>query len=299
MSSGFFTDQAPSGVFRTGFGAAKPAGMRNRFPETSVRRHARMDTDTILKRVLAVIAVVLGAELLWFFGVKPCMPLSTFEVKGVPGTDTSAVLAAAGIGGNSSFMTVNREAAEAALSALPMVQSARVIKHFPSGIEIILEPRNAAALALLESGGKLRPALIGGNGVILDLGAGLVSGEQDSVDLPFVSGLPLENAGPGMKIPRMYGGFLRRLEILARESPQLLATVSEIKINNKNYDGFDLTLYPAHVPIRVRTGSELNAETLRYMLVILDVLSPRADEIEEIDFRTGTASYVLKEAYSD
>jgi cell division protein FtsQ len=298
MSSGFFTDETPFGGFRSGFGAAKTAGLRGRFPETSARRRSRVDTDTILKRVLAVIAIVLGAELLWFFGVRPCMPLSNFEVKGVPGTDTSAVLAAAGIGGSSSFMTVNREAAEAALSALPMVQSARVIKHFPSGIEIILEPRNAAALTLLASGGKLRPALIGGNGVILDVGSGLVSGEQGDSDLPLVSGLPLENAGPGMKIPRMYGGFFMRLETLARESPQLLATVSEIKINHKNYDGFDLTLYPAHVPIRVRTGAELSAETLRYMLVMLDVLSPRADEIEEIDFRTGTASYVLKEAYS-
>jgi hypothetical protein len=34
------------------------------------------------------------------------------------------------------------------------------------------------------------------------------------------------------------------------------------------------------------------------MLLMLDVLSAKAELIEELDFRTGTASYTLKEAYS-
>jgi cell division protein FtsQ len=266
MSSGFLVNDAPAGIL----------------------------SDRVLKRILTTVAVILGAEVLWLFGIRPCMPLSRFEVKGIPNVDEAAVIAAAGIGEHSSFMTVNRETAEAALSLLPMVKSARVIKRFPSGIEIVLEPRRAAAITFLENGERISPAMIDGNGMIFGIGR---EGYRGDV-LPVISGIPLDKAYPGMKLSRVYRGLFGQLETLAAEAPQLLSAVSEIRVNQKNYDGFDLTLFPVHTPVKVRTGPDLDAETLKYMLLVLDVLSSRAAEIEEIDFRTGTASYTLKEAYS-
>ncbi|MDR1507162.1 MAG: FtsQ-type POTRA domain-containing protein [Treponema sp.] len=250
--------------------------------------------DKILKHALAVIAVILGAELLWLFGIRPCMPFSRLEIRGVSNLDDSVVLAAAGIGQHSSFMTVNRKAAEDALASLPMIGSAAVIKHFPSALEIVLEPRMAAAIMFTEIGGRLRPALVDGNGTIFSVDG---EGYGETV-LPVISGLYLDKAFPGMKLPRLYTKLFGRLEQIARESPELLLAVSEIRINRKNYDGFDLTVFPAHIPVKVRIGPELNGETIMYMLLMLDVLSARVDEIEEIDFRTGTASYILKEAHS-
>jgi cell division protein FtsQ len=208
--------------------------------------------------------------------------------------DDSFVLAAAGIGKHSSFMTINKKTAESALASLPMVKSARVFKRFPSGLEIVLEPRRAAAIVFVENGGRCKPALIDGNGTVFSIDG---EGYGEPV-LPVVSGLDLDRAFPGMRLPRFYGRVFRQLEHIAGESPELLLAVSEIRINRKNYDGFDLTVFPAHVPIKVRMGPELKAETIRYMLLMLDVLSVRAEEIEEIDFRTGTASYTVKEAYS-
>jgi cell division protein FtsQ len=250
--------------------------------------------ERILKHALVVVAVFLGAELLWLFGIRPCMPFSRLEIRGISNIDDSFVLAAAGIGKHSSFMTVNEKAAEKALVSLPMVKSARVLKRFPSGIEIILEPRRAAAIVFAENGGKLRPALIDGNGTVFSIEG---EGYEEAV-LPVVSGLELDRAFPGMKLSRVYGKVFKQLEHIAVESPELLLAISEIRINRKNYDGFDLTVFPAHVPIKVRMGPELKAETIRYMLLMLDVLSARAEEIDEIDFRTGTASYTIKEAYS-
>jgi cell division protein FtsQ len=250
--------------------------------------------ERILKHALVVVALLLGAELLWLFGIRPCMPFSRLEIHGIPNLDDSFVLAAAGIGRHSSFMTVNRKAAEAALTALPVVKSVKVLKHFPSGLEIVLEPRRAAAIVFVENGGRFKPALIDGNGTVFS-----VDGEgYGKTALPVVSGLELDRAFPGMKLSRVYGRVFRQLEHIADESPELLSAVSEIRINRKNYDGFDLTVFPAHTPIKVRMGQELTAETIKYMLLMLDVLSVRAEEIEEIDFRTGTASYTIKEAYS-
>ncbi|MDR2552449.1 MAG: FtsQ-type POTRA domain-containing protein [Treponema sp.] len=261
----------------------------------SSRSSSRIPGSKKLKRLLALVTVLLGAELIWLFGISPCMPLSRVEISGIPGIDRHAVLALAGIGTHSSYMTVNARGAEQALLELPAVRAARVVKGFPNRIRIVLEPRRAAAMAFVERGGRIFPALIDGDGMVFSVGR---EGFQEDEMLPVISGLSLEGAFPGMKLPRIYSSLFFKLETLARESPELLSTVSEIRINRKNYDGFDLTLFPAHRGIKVRVGQDINEETLRYMLLMLDVLSASSRPVEEIDFRTGTASYRIKEAYS-
>ena len=259
-------------------------------------RSRRSDAgDQKLKRILTLIAVVLGIELIWLFGISPCMPLAGVTISGIAGIDEKAVLALAGIGSHSSYMTVNVQTAEQALLSLPAVRSAQVIKHFPNRVEIYLESRRAAAMAFVEAGGGIFPALIGGDGMLIAIGRdGFTGGET----LPVISGLMLEGAYPGMKLPRIYNALFLRLETLARNAPELLAAISEIRINHKNYEGYDLTLYPVHRGVRVRVSEEITEETIRYMFLMLDVLSAKSASIEEIDFRTGTASYKVKEAYS-
>ena len=249
--------------------------------------------DRRLKRILAVIAVVLSAELIWLFGIGPCMPLSKVTVTGIPGINEKAVLALAGIGSHSSYLTVNTRSAEEALVSLPEVRSARVIKRFPNRLELHLESRRAAAMVFVAGEERIFPALIDGNGMIFSIGK---EGFRNEETLPVISGLALEGVYSGMKLPRIYNSLFARLETLSRTSPELLAAISEIRINHKDYDGYDLTLYPAHRGARVRVNGDITEETLRYMLLMLDVLSTEFRGIEEIDFRTGTASY--KEAYS-
>ncbi|MDR2470636.1 MAG: FtsQ-type POTRA domain-containing protein [Treponema sp.] len=259
------------------------------------RGEAAASGDKKLKRILALIALVLGAELVWLFGISPCMPLSRASVSGIPGIDEAAVLALAGIGSHSSYMTVNAQAAEEALMALPLIRSARVLKQFPNRVEIILESRRPAAMVFVSQGERVYPALIDGDGMIFTVGK---EGFREDETLPVISGLVLEGVYPGMKLPRIYNGLFSKLEKLARETPELLAVISEIRINSKNYEGYDLTLFPAHRGVRVRVGEDVGEETLRYMLLMLDVLSAKSRGIDEIDFRTGTASYRIKEAYS-
>ncbi|MCL1812147.1 MAG: FtsQ-type POTRA domain-containing protein [Treponema sp.] len=241
-----------------------------------------------LKFILAVITVILGVELVWLFGISPCMPFSKITISGIPGVDEKTVLALAGIGKHTSFMALNAKSAEDALLTLPMIRSARVIKRFPNRVELHLESRRAAAMAFVTHGERIFPALIDGEGTIISAGKEGFLGDET---LPVISGLVLEGVYPGMKLPRMYNTLFARLEDLTRTAPELLSTISEIKINHRNYDGFDLTLYPAHKAVRVRVSEDITEETLRYMLLMLDVLSGKSGNIEEIDFRTGTASY--------
>jgi cell division protein FtsQ len=247
-----------------------------------------------LKRLAAVAAVILGAECIWLFVVSPCMPLSTVEVNTFPGFDKAAVLALAGIGDGASFVTVNAGAAEKALAGHYLVESARVLKRFPDRLRIYLEPRRAVALSLAAVSGRVQPVYFDREGVIFQIGNG--DGSLVSPNLPILSGLVIEQPALGLRLPAALGSLLGDLEKIGASSPELLGAVSEIRINRKPFDGFDLILYPLHNPVKVRLENNLNEDTLRYVMLLLDVFRSTNPGSRELDFRSGVASYTVKEA---
>jgi cell division protein FtsQ len=120
--------------------------------------------------------------------------------------------------------------------------------------------------------------------------------------LPVISGLEWAEAElrEGGRFPVLYGSLFESLAELGRNSPELLASVSEIQIDKKPWEGYELVVFPRSGRIKVRLGAHLDADTLRFMLLYLDVLSKTTDGVDEIDFRTGTAVYrVTKEASSE
>jgi cell division protein FtsQ len=247
-------------------------------------------TEKILKWIVIGIALVLGAELIWLLGVTPFMPFSRIDVSGGV-LDRETVLAGGGIRPWSSFVSLNIREAEKALRALPRVEEARVFKHFPDRLEIILEGRRATAVSLADLGGTLVPVLYDKKGVVFEVG---FDESRKAESLPVVSGLVIEQPVPGMRLPAMFNSFLESLEAIEFSSPELLAAVSEIRINRNSFDGFDLILYPIHNRISVRL-TELNEDLLRYSLLIVDVLAAEGSGIKTIDFRSGIASYTLNE----
>jgi cell division protein FtsQ len=143
--------------------------------------------------------------------------------------------------------------------------------------------------------GQTVPALIDSQGVIFEIGG---TSASFSGALPIISGLDMEGAFPGMRLPPMYIPFFRELEKLTESAPELLGTISEISISRKPFDGYDLVLYPVHNKINVRL-SELNEDMLRYTLLMVDVLSSNGSGISSFDFRSGIASYIPKEVSSE
>jgi cell division protein FtsQ len=246
--------------------------------------------ERTLKWIVLVIALALGAELVWLLGVTPFMPFSRIDISGGGGLDREAVFAGGGITPQSSFISLNNRETEKALKALPQVEEARVFKHFPDRLEIILEERRAAALSLANLDGALVPVLYDKQGVIFRVG---FDETLNAESFPVVSGLVIEQPVPGMRLPATLHSFLESLEEIELSSPGLLAAVSEIRINRKSFDGFDLILYPIHNRISVRL-SELNEDLLRYTLLMVDVLASEGSEVDAIDFRSGIASYTVK-----
>jgi cell division protein FtsQ len=247
-----------------------------------------------LKRVLLAAAVVIGAELIWLFIISPCMPLSTVEIIGYHGLDRSQVLALAGIDSAASWFTVNTAKAEKELENFYLIDSAKVLKRFPDRVKIFIYPRVAAAMTLAPVNGRLTPVYFDDEGVIFNIG----QGEPPLEKTPIISGIVIEDPRLGMRLPAVFSPFLANIEKINNEAPDLLQAVSEIRINRKPFDGFDLILYPVHNPVKVRLEPEINEDILRYVMLVIDVFASRHTELEEIDFRTGTALYTIKEAYS-
>lgn len=252
--------------------------------------------DRRLKILILILAIILGAELIWLLGISPWMPLSVVEVAGIPELDKALVLAQAGIDGRSSFMTVNAEASEYALESLHQVGSARILKRFPDTVSITLEPRKAVAFSLAAVDGRISPVFFDKQGVVFKIGSEDSGPGPNISSLPIISGLIFEQAVLGTRLPAMFNTLFSDLERINSTAPELLRAVSEIQINRKIYDGFELILYPVYYPVKVRLGRELKEDTLRYMLLLIDVFNAQDVDVEELDFRTGTASYTVKEA---
>ncbi|MDR2098069.1 MAG: FtsQ-type POTRA domain-containing protein [Spirochaetaceae bacterium] len=246
-----------------------------------------------LKRILAACSVLLAVELLWLFVVSPCMPLSSVDIKGLDGISRIAVLEQAGIDSRSSFMSVNVRASEEALSAIPTVESAKVIKHFPDSVEIIITNRIPVAAAAADMDGRTVPVFFDKDGVLFKIGGD--GGAAVNTALPVISGLVFENIAPGLRLPKFLSPLFRDLHSLNTDAPELLSTISEIHINKKKYDAYELTLYPVYNPSKIRIGQRITEDKLRYMLLLLDVLNEKGVALDELDFRTDTASYKIRE----
>jgi len=246
-----------------------------------------------IKIFIVIAAICLCAELIWLLGISPFRPFTKIDISGLEGIGREEILAIAGINASSSYFSTNVIKIENALMRISSVESARVFKFFPSRLRIVLDARKPVAFALASINNKTVPVVFDSQGVIYEVGG---KGLPDFY--PVVSGLVIENPVPGMRLPGVFIPFLKELEKIEMSSPELLSAVSEFKINRKLYDGFDLFLYPAHKKIKVRM-SEINEDLLRYALLMVDVLSSRESGIDTLDFRSGIASYVPKEAYPE
>jgi len=249
-----------------------------------------------IKIFIVIAALCLGAELIWLLGISPFRPFSKIDITGFDGIDREKILAIAGISASSSYFSTDVVKIENALMRIGAIESARVFKFFPNRLRIVLDGRKAVAYAFASVDNKTVPVVFDSQGVIFEIG-----GKSLSDFYPVISGLFIEEPVSGMRLPGIFIPFLKELEKIEMSAPELLSAISEFRINRKLFDGFDLILYPAHKKIKVRMA-ELNEDMLRYALLMLDVLSADSkieSRIDTLDFRSGIASYIPKEAYPE
>ena len=261
--------------------------------ETASGSPARFEKPFSVFIVIALLC--LCGKLIWLVGVAPFRPFTRIDIYGYSETGRDIVFGKAGITPTLSYFTADVSTMEKALMSLGVFESARVFKYFPARLQIVLEDRKAVAQALASINGRTVPVLLDREGVIF--GIGDYSALRSEM-LPVISGIVIEEPFPGMRLPVLFSSLFLNLEKISNSTPELLEAVSELRVSRKLFDGYDLILYPAHSRIKVLL-SELNENQLRYSLLMVDVLSTNNDIIDTLDFRSGIASYVPKEAPSE
>jgi len=243
-----------------------------------------------LKRLLIIAGIIFAAELIWLLGISPFIPFSTVEVHGFSDFSRAQILYLGGIDDNSSYFSTNVNLVKERLSTNILVESAVVMKRFPDKLSIYLNPRKPAAVTLVHTTSGQTMMYIDRRGVIYKVEE---NASMERTDIPVISGI--ENPQLNMNLPSALLPLMDNLGEISIASPELLSAISEIRLERKAWDGYDLVLFPVHSSIKVRVENNLTEEGLRYMLLMLNVFERDNNRPQEIDFRSGMGSYKIKE----
>lgn len=264
----------------------------NASDDMNIKSRSQGKIEKGLKRLMVIAAVVFSAELIWLFGVTPFIPFSTIEVQTIAGLNRQDVLLLAGIDSGASFVSTNAKEARNRLAGNILVESAVVIKRFPDKLSIFLNPRVAAAVAIANTDSRQRPLYVDRNGIFFKYAGELT---PDAPRYPVLSGF--ENPSLNKRLPAALVPLCENLSAIASSSPELLTAISEIRVERKEWDNYDLVLYPVHSSIRVRLENNLTEDALRYTLLMLNVFEDNPEKPREIDFRSGMGSYRTRSAF--
>ena len=248
-----------------------------------------------VERVIGGFIVVAASAALassFFLLVPSALRVSNYEISGVAAMTRDEVLSAALIHEREYFFAIEPARIRSNLLADPRVADAIVRRRFPNGLTIAVRERVPVAAVLAEVGGRPTAISLDAHGVAFALADAASLGQ-----LPVLSGLRFENFRLGSRLPDSIVPVLLALGEIESSEPALLAAFSEIRIVKPRYGEAELLLYPVHHRIPVRAGAVLNAQTLRSIILVLDILGSRLPpgDVEEVDFRTGTVVYRTKE----
>jgi len=243
----------------------------------------------LMALILGLVPLAAVSTLLVF----PAMRISRFEITGDTSLGREELLRWAAIHHTEYLATVDCERIAANLEAHPQVAAAEVSRLFPNGLRLAITDRAAVAAVLATVDGRLVPVGVDRDGFAFRA----LSGPSD---VPVLSGIRFEGFRFGVRLPDSLLPVLRSLETLRKANPALLSAFSEIRLVRRSYGELELLLYPLQYRVPVRTPTVLNEALLRSIILVLDVVEKQglAPTISELDFRTGTVVYRVKEGIS-
>ena len=233
----------------------------------------------------------LAGNSVYYLFIVPFNATAKIQLLGIDTILEAELKKAAGLTGTEKWGKIDKDALLHRITSYPLVAEARVVKKYPDKILIEIIERQPVGILLATVGSRTIPMEIDKTGTVFK-----AASKKTPQILPIISGLSFQNIRAGMKVHKQLVPLFKQLDLLQRKNPALMSEISEMKIEQKKYGGFDLILYPVQTPVKVRTDSTLNEERLQYMILTLDVIRDfdMSAKIEELDVRAGTASYRLR-----
>jgi cell division protein FtsQ len=257
--------------------------------DTEEIRHSEDWKPFALKVSIGLLVFFLVAEFAFYMIVVPMTSRIRLTVSGSTTIGYDELCSAAGISGSEKWISFNTANVASRLAANPLFESVMVEKKFPDTVCVTVKERVPVAVTFGTINGRTVPIEIDQSGIAFRIGA-----LPENNNLPLVTGITFENPVPGMRLNAQLKSLFSQLSDLESRKSLLLASISEIKIVQKTYGGYDLVVYPVHTPVRVRTDKALNEDALQYMMLVLDVVKDMKLAVDEIDIRAGTVAYRVK-----
>ncbi len=192
---------------------------------------------------------------------------------------------------STTWMKFDSEKAATLFGSIPDVESVTIDKHFPDMVVVTIKEREIVAKTIVEIGGRSMNMEIDRNGVIF--ASNNKSCESDS-SVPLVTGIPFVEVQNGVRMPETYRDLMEKIRNIRSLSSNYFASLSEIQVVSKDYGGYELVLFPLHSKVRVLADQNLNEDTLKYMMVALDIVNSIQPDANMIDIRYGGVSFGVR-----
>ncbi len=246
------------------------------------------NTKKILAILVCTLALVLGIEAIAYFVVIPNTTACTVSFSGLENLDANELGSSLAQSCGTNWLHFDTSIAANRLLSYSAVESVSVQKRFPNKIIVDVKERTPVALTLATIDSRTIPVLIDENGVVFE--AGNTNTERA---LPLITGFEIDTFFEGMRLESKFAPLLKQVSEIQKSNIDYFQVISEILITPKEYDNYELVIYPVHTKTRVLVDRNFSEDALKYMMVALDVVKSVSPDVSELDLRYGTVSYKM------
>lgn len=257
------------------------------FAETETKKEEGDKKFKVIKIIFCILCFILVSELVIYKYVMPSFDSPKVTVNGMKLYSAEEIAVKLLPMNSTTWFDFNVEEAASILSSEPCFEKVVVEKKFPDKIFIDVVERDPVAVTFIVDEGRSTPVQIDKNGVLFPLKNTEV---LDSNEIPIISGIPVEHMSEGMRISSKYRSLIDQINGIRELGKNYFAGISEICVLPTEVGSYELALIPAQSKIKVLTDRTLNEESLKYMMVVLDVINLLSADVSEIDLRYGSVS---------
>lgn len=244
----------------------------------------------VLKVVFFILCILLVGELVAYKYVMPLFASPKVSVSGQKAFTAEEIAAKLLPMNSTSWLDFNVDEATSLLSAEPAIENVIIEKKFPDKISIEITERKPVAVTFLVENGICSPVQIDRNcAIFVERTESVLSNNK----LPIISGIPVEYMAGGRRINAKYRPLIDQISRISSLPQNYFASISEICVIPKESGNYELALIPSQSKIKVLTDRSLNEESIKYMMLVLDVVKELETDVSEIDMRYGSVSFKI------
>ncbi len=261
------------------------SGVKHEKPQAKTQKRGMLK---ILKILVVTLLIVLVVEAIAYFIIIPNTTEYTVSFSGLETLEVNDLRTNLAQACGKNWLRFDTSVAASRLLGYSAVETVSVQKSFPNKIVVNVQERNPVAITLANVNDKTVPALIDENGVIFALAS-----EAVSESLPLITGFDISTFFEGMRLDSKFSPLIKQIANIQKSNANYFQVISEIVISPKQYDNYELVIFPVHTKTRVLVDRNFTEDALKYMMVALDVVKSVSPSVSELDLRYGTISYKI------